>query len=366
MRTSKTIAIVVGLLLSCGVVIYVARSSLRNANGNKMKETTVTPSNTSPIQRTVVSPLVPRPNNAFARMSFQDRNLAVNRLRKLKSAALLNAWIESDRIEHDPLKRNLIGALLARALRLNDDTNKLTYSEISAFLDSNANPLSSRALLLWVLGQAATPESLDLIISTATDPSRIAIAHLALQEIQTAAAEQWDGHFHPELSPALEAAWRASSNSEMLQTTALAIAEIGAPDGIKMLIDATVNGAQDALRSQSASSALSHITNPDAVPVLSGVLMEQSGVNRTSTLIGDSLASMLNQGSATALLDWLKNEDDAASPLARKFVMESRPDATLSVWKTSTSPRNAFKSEAVRQAIIEGLSEYTKSRRSTL
>jgi hypothetical protein len=358
-----------------GVIVFVLAvgllAALRQRRDGRSTEAKPAPSVTvaNAAFPAAVSPDVarsPLEQNRFARMSTLERNQEVDRMRKLDAASLFKLWIESDRIEHDRSKQSLVGELLARALRLKDASIDSVYSEMKEYLGEKTNSLKSRSMLLSVLGNAATPDSLNLLLFAATASSLAGISQFAVQQIQASGAEHWDGRFHEELSPALEQVWRTSTNSALIQATALAIAMIGSQEGTRELIAAATSGAHDDPRAQAALEALHHITNPDAVPVLSELLNDENGINDKSILIGSTLAQMLDYNSAAALLSWLEQSDDSVAPFAEKFVMECRTDAVLKVWESALKPTTVFQSVTVQQAVVRGLHEYHASRRSSL
>lgn len=316
------------------------------------------------VPHNIASP--PTGRNRFSTMSSLERDQEMDRMRKLNAASLFKLWIESDRIEHDRLKQRLVGELLARTLRLKEDDTDSVYSAMKDYLSEKTNSLKSRSMLLGVLGNSATPDSLNLLLIAATSSSLSDISQYAIQQIQTTAAEHWDGRFHEELSPAIEQVWRTSTNPGLVQVAAMAIATIGSPEGTRALVVVAETGAKDDFRTQAASQALLHITNPDAAPVLSELLNSENGIDDKSTLIGSALAQMLDQSSAATLLSWLEKSDDSVAPLAEKFVLECRTDAVLKVWESAAMPAAVFRSSAVQQAIVKGLNEYHASRRSSL
>ena len=300
----------------------------------------------------------------FSEMSLDERNRILNEIKKQDFPVLLQTWIDCARLEHDLRKQNIVGALLARTLQEAADVREV-YEQASRFVLDDSNAVSERAELLHVLGQAATKESVELLLQSVSRLSQEKLRQTALAEIRSAGEQRWDSRFHEELSPALEQAWRESADKDLLTAVAVALAEVGAPAGIQQLLAPILNGgAESDVRVHAARRALPLVRNPDAVSVFTALLLDHPTADGTAVLVSGALSEMVDPSAARALLGWLQNADESAAPFARRYVVQTRMPAMLEAWEGALRPTVVFRSEQNREAIRRGLVEYRASGKS--
>lgn len=306
----------------------------------------------------------PSAQRRFSEMSLDERNRILDGIKQQDPLTQLRTWIESGRSEHDLRKQNIVGVLLARALQETSDFREV-YEQAGRFVFDDTNAIPERAELLHVLGLAATKESLALLLQSAGKLPQERLRQTALAEISSAGAQRWDSRFHEELSPELEQVWRESNDKDFLSAVAVALAEVGAPEGIRQLLAPILNGAPESdVRVQAARRALSLARNPDAVPVFAALLLDHPTADGAATLVSGALSEMVDASAARALLGWLQNADESAAPLAHRYVAQTRMPAMLEAWEGALRPGVVFRSEQNREAIRSGLAEYRASGKS--
>ena len=166
------------------------------------------------------------------------------------------------------------------------------------------------------------------------------------------------------MSPALERVWQNSQDPNLLASVAVAMAKVGAPAGVRLLLSSVVSEtAPGDVRSSLAHAVLPEIMNRNAVPVLSELLATNPPSSVVGTVLGETLVSIGNDEAAKALINWIQNADDSATPSAYKFVLQTRAPATRDFWEAALNASVSFRSEKNRNAIREGLAEYDKTHR---
>ncbi|NJD06517.1 MAG: hypothetical protein FIA97_08445, partial [Methylococcaceae bacterium] len=99
----------------------------------------------------------------------------------------------------------ILNALLAEALRNHGDV--AVYQEIATLLQDRDLSLRAKSLLIDLLGEAATPEALGLLLEVARQGRQSPLYGPSLNTIAHIGDNHWGGRFHDELSPILEDAW---------------------------------------------------------------------------------------------------------------------------------------------------------------
>jgi hypothetical protein len=367
MKTRINIVIGVALVSLVGGVFWVVhRGSITPPLALPPAGTTPQPvaaSHPTQLQNVASNSLPGNSRRQFYNMSMQEQDQEMDEIRKLSLPELFQTWIDAWRIDRDLMRQNAISYCLWNAMRRQALSQEL-YGQMQTFLAESSNSIDERGGLLHVLGEAKTAESLELLIQVANNSTDAGLKEAAIKGVQSTGVLRGDGKFHEELSPALELVWRDSSDKYLLNSVATAIAGIGAPSGIRLLLSSALDGGQtDRVRSQAAKNALQEVLNPDAVPILSEMLVGNPPSSDAGKLASGTLARMNAPASAQSLMNWLENSDESAAPLAVSYVVQARSPAMLKAFQSALDPSVRFRSEQDREAIRAGLAQYKANRK---
>ena len=274
----------------------------------------------------------------------QDRKSA---LQKQTSMQLWQRWKELfDRSEFQQIP--IIGALLAERLRKHPEPE--IYQGITDLLMQPSVSDEAKALLLDLLAEIATPDSLAQLINLAEQSVDAKIYLLILQAISHIGDNRWDGKFHEELSPILEAAWSNPGLSEQMFLNAIgtAIAEVGAPSGVDQLL-LTVSGSTTGIVSEEtnriqqevAFQAIPNVSNPHAIDVLSNSLNQQPLGTAAFEASGSALAGMDTPRATQSIVNWAQQApDDGARNLEQWLPKISDPKSLILITSLSSTQFN--------------------------
>lgn len=191
----------------------------------------------------------------------------------------------------------IVGALLAERLRQHPDPE--VYRGIERLLAQRTISTENKAMLLDLLGEIATPDSLKQLVQVAVKGQDTPLYIPALQVISRIGDNRWDGRFHEELSPLLEKVWFDATIDDpvFLSAIAKAMAGVGTVEGVELLLSTVAgeNKSNDTvdvnrLKQAAAFEAVPKIRNPAAVDALSARLRSSSG---TTGLTGSDAADSL-------------------------------------------------------------------------
>ncbi len=277
--------------------------------------------------------------------------------------ALWNQFLDQD----DPnasMAWLLIGEALS--LRLREQPDPDTLEAIAAALNAADASPALRQQLPLIVARAATPETLSLLIDKVINETDLEQRRLYQEAIETAANTQWGQRFHPELSPPLEAAWSEQwlqQDPEVLNTLALAIARIGAPDGVNLLLDTLASGGAsieeiEAARQPhvlAAVQALASVRNPDAAALLRQRMEHSQPENPVFLASGNALANIGGPAATQALLDWAQNATAETSDLARRWFSRLRDNRSIALAQARLANKQPFRSEQIRSILESSL-----------
>ena len=358
-------------MLAIGVALYVRGPASKNlipaSNPTPKAESAVTASTRKQDLsiaekgdgRDVPAPwvAVQRP---FSAMNREERRAIADRIRKLDTGAIFHIWISARRSEHDFDKQYIVGVILQDAIR-EKPADSETVQQFQSFVNDDSNSLVERARLLQVFGGAATKETLDLLLQSATNSKDSKLKKIANNEVIAVGKLRGDGSFHEELSPALERAWSSSGDQDLLNSAAIAMAKVGAPSGVKLLIDSAISTASPTdFRARMAETALTTTMNPHAIPVVSEVLLTETTADARSKIASRTLAEIGRADAIKVLIGWFQNADDGAAVLVRNCIKKIRNNAELQQWDSAVGPSAQFHSEINREAIKAALADFQK------
>ena len=208
----------------------------------------------------------------------------------------------------------ILGTLLAEHLR--KYPAPIVYQRIASLLQQPNVSDESKAILLDLLSEIATPESLNQLINLAQQGEDLPLYLLILQAISRIGDNRWDGKFHKELSPILEAAWSnpGITDQAFLNAIGKATASIGAPQGVNQLLTTlsgnnTTNDTEETNRIKQtvAFEVIPQVRNPDAVDIL-GAQLEKAPLGTPSFEASLNALSGIGSPKATEkILDWAKD-----------------------------------------------------------
>ena len=300
----------------------------------------------------------------FSSLSPIERSAFMAEMRERDPALIFQAMLDAGRIDLDRRKQLSIQAVLAYALRTKAPEAGL-LDQMHKIISDASHPNSERAVVLGVLIAAQTRGTTEILLQLAGSLTDKTLRKMAISGVRTISSSWGDGTFHEEMSHPLEQAWRESQEQELLISVAVAMAQVGAANGIGLLLDSALREqGRDDVRARAACGALGYATilNPNAVPPLSAILASQPPGSISSQLASDTLARIPIPAAAKALVNWLQNDEGNAAPLAREYVIQSTSPAQLAAWEAALDPSVPFRSEKNRDAIRAGLAEYRKNR----
>lgn len=205
----------------------------------------------------------------------------------------------------------IIGSLLAERLRQQPDPE--VYRNISDWLAKPTVSMEIKSILLDLLSEIATPDSLTQLLYLAEQGMDSPLYILVLQAISRIGDNRWDGRFHTELSQALEAAWSNPENNDQafLSAVGKAIAAVGSPEGINQLLLTVSGNNKDQEREETnrtkqavAFEVIPEVRNPDAVDVLSTWFEQEPLGTPAFEVSGSALAEIGSPEATQKIIDW--------------------------------------------------------------
>ena len=286
-------------------------------------------------------------------------------IKKQDLPEIFRAMNDANRVEHDDLKQMHLQTVFANALRSKKPSPEFLEQMYGFIANRAANSDFERHLLIGALNEAATKETVDLLLrvaKTVPDPEmRGAAATLS----GVGSSTNLNG---PELSPMLERTWKETSDPTLIRSTAVGLAKIGTPSGIELLLTAALaTDDRDKARQQAAYEALKESRQPSAVPPLAARLAGQPPTSLEVQLVAPVLARITDPSASNAVVGWLQGRSENAAPLIHDYIRQRMlGDPFTSAWATALDPGVPFKNEenrkAIRKAIREALDAYRAGR----
>ncbi len=253
------------------------------------------------------------------------------------------------------------GGLLAERLRQAPDP--AIYQEMAMLLNDPGLPLASKNLLIGLLGEIATVEAMTELMLVAQQGNEFPLYLASLQAISQMAANRWGGRFHDELSPSLELAWQdmQGQDSAYAATLAKAIASVGTPGGVGILLDALTDPSRQVnvdetlrLKQKSAFAAIPEIRNPAAIETLSQHVSGDSLGAPGFEVSGLALATMGVPEATEQLLNWSETAPAAAASRIEDWFSKVQDSASVDMLLARQSTLN-FQSAEVESAFDQAL-----------
>lgn len=250
----------------------------------------------------------------------------------------------------------IIASLLAEQLRQYPDAG--VYQAIDNALRQPGLAVAGKSAVIDLLGEIATPEALAQLIDIAQAGADSPLYISALQAISRIGDNRWDGRFHEELSPDLEAAWldMAVVDSAHVGAIARALATIGAPSGVELLLQALAAPAKTAaleetarLKQATAFSMIPAVRNPAAVEVLAEWFHQAGLGSPVFEVSGLTLANVGSPAATQVLLDWAETAPDEGARRVGDWLLRIHDSASVELMAAQQHALN-FQSGAVAKA----------------
>ncbi len=357
------------ILFVAGIVLVVVSAALRlrkpppahRSNKSTPLEDLVVAQNQIPP--VVNTPLPSNPSGVgthklkYEEMGILEKNAFLTEVEKQDLPVIFKLMIDAKRLEHASMKQLHLQTVLSDAMRIKKPTPEF-LEQLYAFITNSANSEFERQLVIGALVDAATKESVNLLLQVANSATD--------KKIKDSAATLTGNRGGPALSPMLERTWLETTNPTLLWSTAESMAEISAPSGIELLLSAALaKNSKDQARQEAATRALSIVLiyKEDAVPPLAARLKDQTPTSEAAQLVAPILAATSGPDGQKALVEWLQSRPENAAPLVEQLFRQNiRTDPFEYAWAAALDPALPFKNEENRNAIRKALEAYRASR----
>jgi hypothetical protein len=293
----------------------------------------------------------------FEKLSAQERRAILAEIKKLDCAPIFQAMLDAGRIDHDFMKQGDISAVLAQAIRVRTPPPEF-FKQLTTFIADNSNSISERGLVIGMLGKASTKESANLLVYEVTTLENKELKDTAVGAISNLDERSSDAN----ITPALDRLWRKSYDPKLLTSLGEAMARIGKPSSIELLVSAALaRDGKDDVRKRLAQGWLTTVISKDAVPPLAALLAKNRPTSPEAVLAFTTLAQIVDMKDRTSIetmMKWLQNADSSAAPLALNWIAHARNGPEIKAAKAALDPAVPFRSEANREALRAGLDKY--------
>jgi hypothetical protein len=288
-------------------------------------------------------------------MGALEANAIIDVIIKQDYPAILQSWIDAGHVEHDLMKQEAIASQLGGLMKYRPPSMEFLHT-LRDFISNKTNSVSERDMLLGSITYAGTRQAEEILIEIATNASDN-VTRSAMGSISTLGTSRGGG-MQEDLAPALDQLWGHTGDQTMLLSVAQAMAQVGAPSSMELLMAAALlpNG-QDDMHKNAARYALGSATilNPDAVPTLVARLSNGSPAIDPSKYASSILTRMSVRAADHALVAWLQTANASAATLARDYSTHTQfPE----IWQAALEPSVSFRSEENREAIRAGIAEH--------
>jgi hypothetical protein len=308
---------------------------------------------------TKATPSTGSPKKKFPEMGVLERGAILTEIGKQDLPLIFQAMLDAKRVEQDSRKQMHLQTTFSNALMLKKPSLEF-LEQLYGFVTNSANLKFERDLLIGALEGAATKESVELLLRIANNAPDLETR----QSAATLSGVGTLGHDGPELSPILERTWRETGDATLIRSTAAAMAKMGRPSGVELLLSAALaTDGRDKARQQTAYYALQEVYRGEAVPPLAARLADQPPTSEAVKLVAPILARTSGPAGQEAVVNWLRNRPENAAPLVHDLIRQQiRTDPFESAWATAVDPAVPFKNEENRKAIREALDAYRAGR----
>lgn len=241
------------------------------------------------------------------------------------------------------------------------------------FLDSN-NDEYSRSHIAQILGQAATRETLAVLLELVESTQQPESRAWLLQQVVKASQNNWEGQFHEDFTDLLGNAWQsANAQSDSLAALGFAIASVGSPKGLELLFSQIKSGGQTISEFEQkaddkawvAFGSLEQVRNLAAIPFLSSELSAGQPDSIATSSAGYCLAKMGQSEATAVLLHWVQtNPTDVSGCVTDRFTL-MRDGGSVQLVNTAVKESN-FSNQSNKDALSATLAVWLSQRSENL
>lgn len=299
-------------------------------------------------------------SKGFSTLPVLERKAILSDIRKRPLREIFELWQRAGAVEKDLMKQGAIATAMAYALREQSPSRDLLDDMWQYVVDSR-NSSRERGGVLGMFGGAKTVEGMEFLLKASKELTDSQLRRVALDQIADTGDLRGDGSYHEERSSPAEKVWQGPADPDLLLRTASAIAKIGAPSGINMLLNSALDdNPANSERRRAALFGLEQVYSRNATSPVAALLARQTGVNDASALGIRILVNIGDESAAKALTRWFQEADASAAELAAKAVAGTRTPALLTAWKALSVSKEHFRSEEIRESIRAALERYDK------
>lgn len=296
---------------------------------------------------------------ATAAQHASDRRVGFNATPNHKTQqTALPLWLSFERLlnEAELQQIPILSSQMAEKLRKNSEPQ--IYQRVNSLLAEPNISLEIKAILLDLLAEIATPDSLEQLIDLAKQNKQSSLHILVLQALSRIGDNRWDGEFHEELSPLLVAAWTNPETTDpaFLGAVGKAIATVGAPKGIDELLQTVSGGTKgtepedvNRVKQAVAFTVIPQVRNADSIDVLSTWLNQEPLGTPAFEVSGNALAKIGSAQAIQEIIVWAKNAPKEGVRNLADWL--SKIDYESALAAISTAQPQAFKSTEIAAVI---------------
>jgi hypothetical protein len=328
-------------------------------------------------QRTVVQP--PTANfeentQALAQQPVEVRTKFASELEARSPAELFDLWRIEAKAKNDPLKLSFVADALATRLRDRQVDSSAVLRQMHEFFMDSDNDDYSRWHAAQILSQAATQETLavllELVESTRLPESRAWL----LEQVVKASQNNWAGQFHEDFTDLLGNAWQSSNaQSDSLAALGFALGSIGSPKGLELLFSQIKSGGQTVSEFEQkaddkawvAFGSLEQVRNPAAISFLSAELTASQPDNIAVSAAGYCLAKMGQSEATAVLLRWVEENPGDVSGYVADWFTWMRDGVSVKLVETGVKQAN-FANQRNRDVLSAALNLWLSHRSENL
>jgi len=284
---------------------------------------------------------------------LNNRTQCQKTLYSFNSSELLNLKRQLDATGDYIQNKDLVDDALSYRLTTEVETNKTTYANISNSLEKNSSNKEDKISTIRILGKTPSKPSLLQLLKILLDDNEDNEIKYAASEAVVAMTSGSNSSLEA-LSPLLEDSYLKMKDNFYKYGIAIAIANIGAPSGIQLLLkDAIVNGNESA-----PAHALLGTRNLNAIPVLAKGLRNQRSSDVELIVSGNTLAEMGSSEATKVIINWAKSTDVDNTTLIKNWILKIRDEGSFQVVSDSLASNVYFKNIEIKNAIQDAFSEY--------
>ncbi len=329
------------------------------------------------IALTVAQSIKPAPKNAPSLATIKNdaqqqpsdlKQLDFEQLQALPVTAAWDRWTLLMRLQERQLALETM--VLVQKLRRGSYAVTTIYKKAAALMKDNSLTPAQRLDLINLLGEASTPEALQILAKILQESADDTLRHAIADAIShgTSGLSEWELKSHPELSPILETLWQQlEPDQQIAKALATRIVREGAPSGIKLILEELGQNGETVEeivqnnnpRRLAALQAMKEARNPELLPILKQTFQSQPIDSGAFSASGAALSSMGNVEATRILLDWARNAPDSAADIAQQWVGAAAgndPDSSEFLKKILIQ-NSDFHSDLVKQNILAAIKE---------